>query len=39
MIHLPNYIDYIYILYDEKKKLLGFIFINVINPIYILKII
>ena len=39
MIYLLNYIDYIYILYDEKKKLLDFIFINVINPIYILKII
>ena len=39
MIYLPNYIDYIYIPYDENKKILGFIFINVINPIYILKII
>ncbi len=39
MIYLPNYIDYIYIPYDENNKILGFIFINVINPIYILKII
>ena len=38
IIYLPNKIDYIYIPINENNRLLGFIFINVINPYYILEI-
>ena len=39
MIYIHNYIDYIYIPCNEKNKILGFIFLNVVHPIYILDII
>ena len=38
ILYLPNKIDYIYIPMNEYNRLLGFVFINVINPYYILEI-
>ena len=38
ILFLPNKINYIYIPTNEDNRLLGFIFINALNPIYILEI-
>ena len=38
ILYLPKKLDYIYIPMNENNRLLGFVFINVINPYYILEI-
>ena len=38
ILFLPNKINYILIPTNEDNRLLGFIFINALNPIYILQI-